>query len=114
MVAAETVDQLASHVQKFNDFWQSPAHAGLFGKLWKGSETPFDEIRFGIKYREFLREHLASLPQGQFVVQRFTSMTATEILFLSKFAKNGHFYRSLPLQTRSVFGKREFLRTFCF
>ena len=105
--AAETVDRLANHVQQFDDFWHSPTHAGLFGEFWKGVETPFDEIRFGIRYRGFLREHLTSLPQGELVVQLFTSMTATGILSLSKFAKVGHLYRGLSLRVRSVFGSQK-------
>jgi hypothetical protein len=53
--AAETVERLANHVQQFEDFWRSPEHVDLFGAHWQGSETSFDEIRFGVRYREFLR-----------------------------------------------------------
>lgn len=106
LAAAETLEKLAQHVHRFDQFWQTPDHADLFGAHWEGPETRFDEIRFGVKYREFLRQHLWPLPQGEVVGQLYTSLDASSILSLSKYAKAGHFFRDLPARIRSVFDLR--------
>ena len=101
--AAETVDRLADHVEQFENFWRDPEHIKLFGEHWLGQETRFDEIKFGIHYREFLQKHLLPLTQGDLVIRRFTSMNAGEILLLSKHAKAGHLFRDLPVEVRTIF-----------
>ena len=101
--AAETVDRLAEHVQQFEAFWRDAEHVGLFGNHWRGPETRFEEIRFGIQYREFLRTHLLPLPQGELIVERLSSMDEEAILGLGKLAKAGHFFRGLPSEVRAAF-----------
>jgi very-short-patch-repair endonuclease len=102
--AAQTIEKLANHVQQFDDFWQNREFAELFGTHWRGPETAFDEIRFGVRYREFLRQHLSPLSQGEIVVQRFVSLGPSDILSLSRYAKAGHFFRDLAIDVRSIFG----------
>jgi very-short-patch-repair endonuclease len=106
IAAAETIAKLASHVRELGDFWRNQKFMDLFGVYWRGPETEFDEVRFGVKYREFLRLHLSSLSQGETVVQRFTSLDPSNILLLSKYAKAGHFFRDLSIEVRSIFGSQ--------
>src|SRR5205814_2140532 len=96
--------KLANHVQQYNGFWENPENARIFGEQWRGSDTSFEEFRFGTQYRAFLKQHLSQLPQGNTVLEHLVSIDTANLLSLGRYSKAGHLFRGLSVAVRSVFG----------
>ena len=97
----EDLDALAAHVRAVEEFEADQSLRAALGPAWHGLGTPIDEVRDGIKLRDFLRKTVLSLPGGAAVVQRVAAFAPDRLELLTTFAPSCKRLLSLPEETRA-------------
>ena len=77
------IDALAVHVRAVQAFEDDQDIASLFGPAWRGLNTPAEDVRDGVKLRNFLKKSLLHLPGGDGVVERVMALSVDAIASLA-------------------------------